>query len=150
VTINGDTLAEADESLLVRLSNAVNATIGDGEGIAEVVNDGRHVTKGDMLVEFDQTDLDLQMLEHRSTLEAANQKITKGELAIAGLTNTISMPVNVVPLDGGRVKISGSIVLKMTDFKIEPANIIVVKTSNDVTVKFEWVVGQKKPAAAAK
>lgn len=75
---------------------------------------------------------------------------SKGELAIAGVTNTISMPVNVVPLDGGRVKISGSIVLKMTDFKIEPANIIVVKTGNDVTVKFEWVVGQKKPAAAAK
>jgi hypothetical protein len=39
VTIKGDTLAEEDESLFVRLSNAVNATIGDGEGVAEVVND---------------------------------------------------------------------------------------------------------------
>jgi hypothetical protein len=75
---------------------------------------------------------------------------SKGELAIAGATNTISMPVNIVPLDGGRVKISGSTVLKMTDFKIEPANILVVKTGNDVTVKFDWILGQKKPAAAAK
>ena len=48
--------------------------------IAEVVADGRNVNKGDTLVEFDQTDLDLQMLEHRSNLEMANQKITKGEL----------------------------------------------------------------------
>jgi hypothetical protein len=39
VTINGDTLAEANESLFVRLANPVNATIADGEGIAEIVND---------------------------------------------------------------------------------------------------------------
>jgi len=39
VTIKGDTVAEGDESLLVKLSNAVNATIADGEGLAEVVND---------------------------------------------------------------------------------------------------------------
>ncbi|HQR33587.1 MAG TPA: HlyD family efflux transporter periplasmic adaptor subunit [Blastocatellia bacterium] len=49
--------------------------------IAEVVADGRHVNKGDVLAEFDPTDLDLEMLEHRSSLNAANQKITKGELA---------------------------------------------------------------------
>src|SRR5262249_35796925 len=48
--------------------------------IASVVADGRHVNKGDTLVEFDQTELDLQMLEHRSNLEMANKKITKGEL----------------------------------------------------------------------
>jgi multidrug efflux pump subunit AcrA (membrane-fusion protein) len=49
--------------------------------IAEVIPDGRHVNKGDVLVEFDQMELDLQMLEHRSSLDMANQKITKGELA---------------------------------------------------------------------
>lgn len=49
--------------------------------IADVVADGRHVNKGDVLVEFDPTDLDLEMLEYKSSLEAANQKITKGELA---------------------------------------------------------------------
>lgn len=48
--------------------------------IATVVADGRHVSKGDTLVEFDQTELDLQMLEFRSNLDMANQKITKGEL----------------------------------------------------------------------
>ena len=48
--------------------------------IASVIPDGRHVNKGDALVEFDQTELDLQLLEHRSNLEMANEKITKGEL----------------------------------------------------------------------
>jgi len=75
---------------------------------------------------------------------------SKGELAIAGVTNTISMPVKVQLLDGGKVKISGSITIKMTDYKIEPANILVAKTGNDVKVIFEWVLGQKKPTAAAK
>lgn len=49
--------------------------------IASVIADGRHVNKGDVLAEFDPTELDLEMLEHRSSLNAANQKITKGELA---------------------------------------------------------------------
>lgn len=49
--------------------------------IASVVADGRHVSKGDVLVEFDQAELDLQMLEHRSNLEMSNQKLTKGELS---------------------------------------------------------------------
>jgi len=67
--------------------------------IADVVNDGRHVTKGDVLVEFDQTDLDLQMLEHRSTLEAANQKITKGELAIGSEKTDISKDKKIAELE---------------------------------------------------
>ncbi|MCI0339123.1 MAG: HlyD family efflux transporter periplasmic adaptor subunit [Acidobacteria bacterium] len=50
--------------------------------IATVIADGRHVNKGDVLVEFDPAELDLEMLEHRSSLESANQKISKGELAI--------------------------------------------------------------------
>jgi RND family efflux transporter MFP subunit len=48
--------------------------------IATVVADGRHVNKGDTLVEFDQEEMDLQMLEQRSNLEMSNQKISRGEL----------------------------------------------------------------------
>src|SRR5262249_12653904 len=48
--------------------------------VATVIADGRHVNKGDTLVEFDPTELDLQKLEQRSNLDMANQKITKGEI----------------------------------------------------------------------
>ncbi len=51
--------------------------------ISSVVADGRHVQKGDVLVEFDPADLDLEALEHRSSLEIANQKITKSEMAVS-------------------------------------------------------------------
>jgi multidrug efflux pump subunit AcrA (membrane-fusion protein) len=48
--------------------------------IAAVVADGRRVSKGDTLVEFDQEEMDLQMVEQRSNLEMSNQKINRGEL----------------------------------------------------------------------
>src|SRR5262245_49453283 len=48
--------------------------------VATVIADGRHVNKGDTLVEFDPTELDLQKLEQRSNLDMTNQKITKGAL----------------------------------------------------------------------
>ncbi len=74
---------------------------------------------------------------------------SKGDLAVAGVTNKLSMPVSVFVLGENKVKITGSAPLKMSDFSIPPASIIFVKTSDDVSIKFEWMVGQKKPAAAA-
>ena len=67
--------------------------------IANVVADGRHVNKGDVLVEFDPTDLDLEMLEYKSSLEAANQKITKGELASGTEKTDISKDKRIAELE---------------------------------------------------
>jgi len=39
VAINGDTAGEANETFVVNLSNAVNAAIGDGQGIGTITND---------------------------------------------------------------------------------------------------------------
>ena len=79
----------------------------------------------------------------------------KGELGVAGKTNAISFPAKVLPLgekDGDRkVKISGEVPLKMSQFGMEPATmIIVVKTADEVTVKFDWVVGVRKGAGEKK
>ncbi|HEY6403514.1 MAG TPA: HlyD family efflux transporter periplasmic adaptor subunit [Blastocatellia bacterium] len=48
--------------------------------IAAVIADGKHVNKGDTLIEFDQEEMDLQMTEQRTNLEMSNQKLSKGEL----------------------------------------------------------------------
>jgi multidrug efflux pump subunit AcrA (membrane-fusion protein) len=48
--------------------------------IASVAADGTHVKKGDVVVEFDPAELDLRVLETKSDLEAAIQKINKGGL----------------------------------------------------------------------
>jgi YceI-like domain len=72
----------------------------------------------------------------------------KGTLAVAGVTNSISMPVNVTPLGDKKLKITGTTALKMTDFKVDPPNPLGlgIKTGDDVKLIFEWMVAQK-PAA---
>ncbi|HZS45660.1 MAG TPA: HlyD family efflux transporter periplasmic adaptor subunit [Blastocatellia bacterium] len=50
--------------------------------IGTVVPNGTRVNKGDVLIEFDPAELDLQMKEHQSNLEEANQKISKGSTAV--------------------------------------------------------------------
>jgi RNA polymerase sigma factor (sigma-70 family) len=72
---------------------------------------------------------------------------SRGELAVAGVTNEIAMQVFVLPLGDGKLRISGGTSLKMTDFNVAPVDINVVvghiKTGNDVRIKFEWVVAAK-------
>ena len=72
----------------------------------------------------------------------------KGELVVAGVTNTISMPVNILPLGDKKIKITGSTSVKMTSFKIEPPApkiaLGLIKTGDDVKLIFEWTVAQKK------
>jgi polyisoprenoid-binding protein YceI len=77
----------------------------------------------------------------------------KGELAVAGVTNTVSMPVNVRPLpvagDAKRLKISGTTSVKMTDFKIDPPApkiaMGMIKTGDEIKLIFDWVVESQPP-----
>ena len=75
----------------------------------------------------------------------------KGDLMVAGVTNKITMPVNVLPLGDGKLKITGTAAVKMTDFKIEPPApkiaLGLIKTGDDVKLIFEWMVAAKAPAA---
>ena len=77
----------------------------------------------------------------------------KGELVVGGVTNKISMPVNVTPVGGKVVKITGSTAAKMSDFAIPAEKIglgfVSFKTADGVKLFFEWTVYQKVPAGAA-
>jgi hypothetical protein len=74
-----------------------------------------------------------------------------GQLAVAGVTNKLTMPVKVLPLGEGKVKISGATTVKMTDFKIEPPApkiaLGMIKTGDEVKIIFDWMVAQRKAAA---
>jgi hypothetical protein len=79
----------------------------------------------------------------------------KGDLAVAGVTNKITMTVSVLPLGEKKLKITGTTSLKMTDFKIEPPSpklaMGLIKTGDDVKLIFEWRLSPPRvPAAAAK
>jgi hypothetical protein len=74
-----------------------------------------------------------------------------GQLIVAGVTNTISMPITVTPLGDKKLKITGSTSVKMTQFGIQPPAPAIalgmIKTGDEVKLIFEWMVGQKTAPA---
>jgi polyisoprenoid-binding protein YceI len=72
----------------------------------------------------------------------------KGSLVVAGVTNAVSMPVSILPLGDKKLKITGTVSVKMTDYKIDPPAPKIalgfIKTGDDVKLIFEWLVAQKK------
>ena len=73
---------------------------------------------------------------------------SKGQLAVAGVTNTISMPISVTPLGDkdNKIKINGTTTVKMTDYKIEPPSpkFLPIKTGDDVKLIFECMSLRKR------
>lgn len=79
---------------------------------------------------------------------------SKGELQIAGVTNTVSFPVSVLPLGDKKLKITGTTSVKMSDYKVEKpeVNLVLGKiiTGDDVKLTFEWnLVERPAPGPAA-
>jgi hypothetical protein len=74
----------------------------------------------------------------------------KGDLVIAGVTNSISMPVNITLLGDKKLKITGSVAVKMSSFKLEPVNLTVagvgLKTGDEVKLSWVWNVAQRAAA----
>jgi hypothetical protein len=72
---------------------------------------------------------------------------TKGDLAMAGMTNQIDVEVTMERLDDGKIKFSGTKVLDMTEWKIEPPApklaLGMIHTGKEVTIKFEWLLAPR-------
>ncbi|MFT4587592.1 MAG: polyisoprenoid-binding protein YceI [Candidatus Binatia bacterium] len=74
---------------------------------------------------------------------------TFGQLTICGVKKTVAMPVKLQPLEGGKkVKVTGSIGLKMTDFKITPPKpkiaLGLLTVDDDIKVSFEWMTARSE------
>jgi hypothetical protein len=75
-----------------------------------------------------------------------------GELVINAVTNTASFSINVLPLGDGKLKITGTTKVKMTDFKVDPPNPanLGIKTGDDVKIIFTWMVKKVSAPSSAK
>jgi hypothetical protein len=96
---------------------------------------------------------ELTVKEAAKTKDAPFVCEAKGDLSVAGTTKSITMPVSILPLPDNKLKITGNVSIKMTDFKVEPPSpkiaLGLIKTGDEVKLIFEWMLGQKKAAAAA-
>lgn len=71
----------------------------------------------------------------------------EGSLAVAGVTNRISMPVEVLPLAERRLKVSGHTSVKMSDYGIggpwfQVQGLDRIAVGDEVRLSFEWLVEQ--------
>ncbi len=102
-------------------------------------------------IEYRLTELTLK--EVPKTKDAPYVFDAKGDLTIAGVTNKTDMVVNVLPLAGNKLEITGTTAVKMTDYKVAPVDINLlldhIKTGDEVKLVFKWMLGQRKAPAAA-
>ena len=67
-----------------------------------------------------------------------------GSLAVAGVTRTNIMAVTFERVDNSKIKVSGSIPMKMSDFNIKPPVLgvagVSIKTGDEVKLSLDWVV----------
>jgi polyisoprenoid-binding protein YceI len=70
----------------------------------------------------------------------------KGALTVSGVTKTVTMPVTFTRVDGGKIKVTGSTTVKMTEYSIKPPNPefagVGIKTGDDVKITFEWLTAK--------
>lgn len=67
-----------------------------------------------------------------------------GALTVVGVTVTNTMPVTIEKTDG-KLKITGTLPLKCTDFKLKPFRFLVLSCGDDLTINFEWLLAAKAP-----
>jgi hypothetical protein len=75
-----------------------------------------------------------------------------GRIAVAGVTNTLMFPLEVWPLPDDRLQFKGDLLLKLSDFKINPLAPglagSVIRTADDIQVRFSWGVSRAVTAQA--
>ena len=70
---------------------------------------------------------------------------TKGELAVAGVTNKVQMPVSMTRVGKDKLKFTGSTSAKMTSYGIQPPTLIgILSTGDDLKISFEWLAAKKE------
>lgn len=78
---------------------------------------------------------------------------SKGDLTIAGITKPIQMQVSMQPMPSNRMKVSGKIDLKMSDFGIvvKPPMLSfgLIKVGDDVKLAFDWITERAATTAKA-
>jgi polyisoprenoid-binding protein YceI len=78
---------------------------------------------------------------------------TKGELTVAGVKKEVPMDVTMERLENNRLKFTGTVPIKMSDFGISPpaprVALGLIRTGDDVTVSVEWITELRANSAQA-
>ncbi|HAM72495.1 MAG TPA: hypothetical protein DCM86_12710 [Verrucomicrobiales bacterium] len=105
------------------------------------------------MTDFPRIEYELTELSLKEAPKSATDPLvfdSQGKLTISGVSNTRAMTVKCDRSEAGKLKFSGVVDLKMTDFGIKPPApslaLGLVKTGDDIKVTIEWVTAQKADA----
>jgi polyisoprenoid-binding protein YceI len=74
---------------------------------------------------------------------------TTGNLAIAGVTNSVTFPVTIQVLDAGKIEVKASVPLKMTAFGVDPPapniGLGLMRCGDDIKIIIDWTLKTRKP-----
>ena len=145
----GKVPAHAETFVVVRSLKSMEEGKHYSDAMDDVMYDHLRATNGPKdRVTFHLTELTLKEAAKSPTAPYVFE--AKGQLALADVTNPISIPVNVTPLGSSRLKFEGSFATKMTDFKIAPPapKPLPLVTGDEVKLTFQWLV-EERPATNA-
>lgn len=94
--------------------------------------------------------IELALQETPKSADAPIKCDSKGDLAVAGVTNQVVMSITLTRVEPNRLKVSGSIPLKMSSFGIKRPGLVGLTAKDDVTISFEWLTAPPETAAQAK
>lgn len=64
---------------------------------------------------------------------------TQGTVKINGVEKPVEMVLDAKRLSDGKIELTGSVPLKMTDFNMKPVTFLAIKTGDEVTVSFDVI-----------
>ena len=140
----GKVPAHAETFVIVRSLKSMDEGKPYSDRMDDVMYEHLRATNGPKdRITFHLTELTLKELAKLPTAPYLFE--AKGQLALAGVTNPIVMPVNVTPLGSNRLKFEGSFTTKMSDFKIEPPapKPLPLVTGDEVKLTFLWLVEER-------
>ena len=146
------TVGKAEAKAAIRIPvTSLKSVEKDGSPYSDKMNEimyGKLKSSSNAFIIFLLTDLSVK--EVAKDKDSPYVLDAKGDLIVAGVTNKVAFPINVLPLAEHKLKISGNTSLKMTDFKVEPPMLIgILSTGDPVKISFEWPLKQRAAATAA-
>jgi extracellular elastinolytic metalloproteinase len=101
VPVNGDTGIEVNETLVVNLSNAVNAVIGDSQGVATIVNDDSGPNSAPSISSIAGQTTGEDTATGAVAFTVSDAETTAGSLAISGSSSNTTLVPNASLVFGG-------------------------------------------------
>ena len=131
--------AQADAFIPV---NSLKSIEKDGKPYSDKMDEimiGKLKSPPNSQIKFHLTELVLK--EAAKSKDAPYLCEATGELTVAGVTNKITMAVEVTPMADKKIKIHGTTKVKMSEYKVEaPVLVGILSTGDEVKLIFDWPV----------